>query len=87
MEAVDEEHLEHEVEDVRRDDDLERPAEVRNTTQVALAGERNERSRQSGRGDPEVDEREVTRSAVAAESPEERRGNDLGPDEERHADP
>src|SRR5207244_13132705 len=86
MEAVDEEHLEHEVEDVRRDDDLERSAEVRDTAQVALARERNERSRQSGRGDPEVDEREMTRLAVAAQPFEQRRGDDLAPDEERNAD-
>jgi len=43
VEAVDEEQLEDEVRDVRDDDDLERPAEVRDAAQVALAGQRDER--------------------------------------------
>ena len=45
VEDVDEEDLEHEVRDVRDDDDLERPAEVRDAAQVALPRERDKRGR------------------------------------------
>ena len=45
VEAVDEEQLEHDVDDVGRDDDDERRAQVADAAQPALAGERDERHR------------------------------------------
>ena len=72
MEAVDEEQLEHDVDDVRGDDDLERPAQVRDAAQVALARERDERRRQPERRDPEVDERVLARPPVPAEPVQQR---------------
>ncbi len=59
VEDVDEEDLEDEVRDVRDDDDLERPAQVRDAAEVALSCERDERRGQADRGDPEVRERVV----------------------------
>ena len=87
VEDVDEEHLEHEVGDVRDDDDLERPAQVRDAAEVALAGEGDQRGRQAERCDPEVEERQVAGVAVAAEAREERLGHDLADDEQSGPDP
>ena len=87
VEAVDEEQLEHDVHDVRDDDDLERPAQVGDAAEVALAGERDERRWQSERGDPEVRERVPAGLAVAAEPVQERRGDELAADEQREPDP
>src|SRR5207247_7669649 len=42
MEAVHEQHLEDRVDDVRDDNDLEGPAEVRDAAQVTLTGERDQ---------------------------------------------
>ena len=63
-EAVDEQHLQDQVDDVRHDDDLERTAQVRDAAQVTLAGERDQRGRQPQRCDPEVEEREIARPSV-----------------------
>ncbi len=49
VEAVDEQHLEHDVHDVRGDDDHERRAQVADAAQPALAGERDQRARDAER--------------------------------------
>ena len=87
MEDVDEDDLENEIEQVRDDDDLQRPPQVRDAAQVALTRERDERRRQPDRTDSEVDEREVARLAVAAEAIEERHGDDLACYEQHEPDP
>src|SRR3954451_3277679 len=86
MEDVDEDELEDEIEQVRGDDDLERPAQIRDAAQIALAREGDERRRQAHRRDPEVGEREVAGPAVAAEAREERLGDDLAADEQNEPD-
>ena len=86
VEDVDEERSRGRDWQVRDDDDLERPAEVRDAAQVALAGEGDERRRQPDRRDPEVGEREVAGLAVAAEACEERLGDDLAGDEQHEPD-
>ena len=86
VEDVDEDDLEDEVEQVREDDDLERPSQVRDAAQVALTGKRDERRRQPDRGDSEVREREVPRPAVAAEALEQRHGDELAGEEHQDAD-
>ncbi len=59
VEAVDEQQLEDEVDDVRHDDDLERAPQVRDAAQIALAGEGDERRREPDGPDPEVRQRVV----------------------------
>ena len=59
VEAVHEQHLENDVRDVRDDDDLERPPQVRDTAQVPLPRERDESRRQPDRRDSEVGDRIV----------------------------
>ena len=54
MEAVHEQHLEHDVHDVRDHDDLERPPHVRDTAEIPLSRERDQSRRQADRSDPEV---------------------------------
>ena len=86
VEAVDEQHLEHQVDHVRRDDDLERAPQVRDAAQVALAGERDQRGGQAERRDPQVEEREIARPSVPAERAQERRCASPPDDEQRAAD-
>ncbi len=86
VEDVDEDDLEDEIQQVREDDDLERPAEVRDAAEVALARESDERGGQSDRRDPEVRERVVARLAVAAEAREQRLGDDLAGHEQDEPD-
>ena len=86
-EAVDEQQLEAEVDEVRDDDDLERAPQVRDAAQVALSGEGDERAGKPERGDPEVDVRVVARLAARAEAAEERAGERLAGAGQREADP
>ena len=86
MEAVDEEQLEHDVRDVRDDDDLERAAQVGDAAQIALARKRDQRGRQSHRRGSEVDERLVARLSVRPETAENRPGERLEQHEQDHAD-
>ena len=63
-EAVDEQHLEDEVDGVRDDHDHERRLQVGDAPQVALAAEREEREREPERRDPHVGDGVVGRVAV-----------------------
>ena len=56
VEDVHEEHLEDDVHEVRNDDDLERAAHARDAAEIALARQRDQRSGQPDRRDPEVRE-------------------------------
>ena len=73
-EAVDEQQLEHDVDDVGDDDDAQRRAQVADAAQVALAGERDQRARQAERADAQVAGGEVGDLAVAADQRHQRRG-------------
>ena len=87
VEDVDEEELEDEIREVRDDDDLEWPPQVRDAAEVALARERDERGWKADRGDPEIRQRVVARGAVPTEPAEERPADDLAADEERESNP
>ena len=65
-EAVDEQHLEHDVDGVRGDHDHERRLQVGDPAQVPLPAEREERERKPERRDPHVRDGVVGRVAVAA---------------------
>jgi hypothetical protein len=71
-EAVDEDQLQHEIDHVRGDDDLERPAQVRDAAQVALSCECDQRRGKAECGDPEVEDGQAARAAVPAERVQER---------------
>ena len=86
VEHVDEHDLEDEIHGVRDHDDHQRPAEIRDAAEVALARERDDRRREPDRGDAEVDERVVPRLAVAAERAQERLRGRLADDEQHRAD-
>jgi len=86
VKPVDEDDLEDDVQSIRRHDDLQRPAQVRDASQVALPGERDEGCRQSERADSEVEERELSRMPVAAEAAEERRRERLTHRDQHHTD-
>src|SRR5207302_7927402 len=58
----------------------------RHAAQVALARERDERRGQSDRRNAEVDEREVPRAPVPAETAQQRDRGGLAEDDERDAD-
>ena len=81
MEAVHEQDLEDSVDDVRHDDDLEGPAQVRDAAQVALSSQRDQRGQQPDRRDPEIGQRIVARPPVGAEGSQERTGERLARDE------
>ena len=83
VEAVDEQQLEHDVREVRDDDDLERAPQVRDAAEVALARDGDHRRQQAHGRDPEVGEREVARPAVPTEAAQQRAGRRLEPDDER----
>ena len=74
VEAVDEQQLEHDVDDVGRHHDDERRAQVAHAAQPALARQRDERHRHAERGDAQVARRQVGDVAVAAERVHERLG-------------
>ncbi len=74
IEAVDEEQLEHDVDDIGRHDDDERRAQVAHAAQPALAGQRHERHRHPERGDAQVARRQVRDVALAAQRVDERLG-------------
>ena len=59
VEAVDEHHLEHDVHEVGDHEDDERRAQAVDATQVALAGERDQRAGNAGRREPQVARGEV----------------------------
>jgi hypothetical protein len=66
VEAVDEEQLERDIRRVRGNDDLERPPQARDASQIPLPGERDECRRKSDRRDPEVGQRVCARPPVTA---------------------
>jgi hypothetical protein len=69
VEAVDEDHLEHEVDGVRRDHDHERRPQVGDAAQVALAAEREEGERKPEGSDPHVGDRVVGGVALDPQQP------------------
>ena len=67
VEAVDEQDLEHDVRQVRHHDDLQRPPQVRDAAQVALARQSDQRERQAARADAQIEDRQAAGPVAAAE--------------------
>ena len=86
VQAVDEPQLEHEVDDLRGDDDEQRRAQVVDPAQVALAGQRDERRDEAERADAQVAGGELGGLALAAEQRDERVGQHEAGERERDPD-
>ena len=71
-EPVDEEHLEHDVRDVSRDQDDERRSKISDPAQVTLAAQCEERRREADCCDAKVRDRLIGRLALAAHQRDER---------------
>ena len=72
IEAVDEHHLEDHVDDVARDHDHERRAQVGDAAKEALAADREERGRNAERHDPQVGDGVVRRRPLGPEEVDDR---------------
>ena len=86
-EAVDEQQLEHDVDRVRGDEDVQRRAQVRDPAQEALAGAREHEERRAERGDPQVRRRLVEDLALAAHQRRDRAGERGGRQQQHEPDP
>ena len=82
VEAVDEEQLEDDVEEVAEDDQDERRAQLRDAAQVPLAAEREEERRDADRDDAEVRRRLVGRLPLDADE----RGDRPREERDRHGE-
>ena len=73
-EAVDEQHLEHHVDRMGGDQDVQRRAQVGDPAQEALAGRREHEERRAERGDPQVARRLLEDLALPAHQHRDRAG-------------
>jgi hypothetical protein len=86
VQAVDQHQPEHHVEGVRRDKDHQRRAHVGHPAQVALAGQRDQREWQAGRGDPQVVHGQLLGASLRAHQRDQGAGRGRQHQGEGHAD-